>query len=561
MKLVEFSVTNYRSITKAHKIKLQELTVLVGKNNEGKSNVLNALNVAMKILEMHSHGIDLRHYRIVEKYYIWERDFPVQYQSRKSGLESIFRLDFKLEEKEKNEFHSLTGIRGNEVIPIQIKIGKDGRPKIDVPKKGSSSYTKKSVQVTDFIAQRIFFNYIQAVRTENMAMSSLREIIRDRISVLETNEEYTDALAKVKSMQDDLLQEISKELVDPLKVFLPNIIDISIKQDNEMVIFGRRNDFDVLINDGTETSIINKGDGIKSLVTLALLKERKKREIGASIIAIEEPESHLHSGAIHNLVEVINKLSGNSQVIITTHNPLFVQQNKISSNVIVNGGTARQARNISEIREILGVLPSDNLRNARYVLVVEGEDDKISLQKILSLKNETIKHALQTNKLVIKPMGGASNLAHDLVELKNSMCKYVVLLDNDKAGIDAYERAENKDLIKSNEVKFTSCPGQKESEFEDCIKPAVYTQAIEDKFAVDMNKTTFRGNKKWSDRVQDTFVANGARWGDRVEEGVKLEVAQRIASCDNIDDILIPQKSGFIDGLIISIEAMLKEDM
>lgn len=31
MKLVEFSVTNYRSITKAHKIALQNLTVLVGK--------------------------------------------------------------------------------------------------------------------------------------------------------------------------------------------------------------------------------------------------------------------------------------------------------------------------------------------------------------------------------------------------------------------------------------------------------------------------------------------------------------------------------------------------
>lgn len=36
MKLVEFSVSNYRSITSAHKIKLQNFTVLVGKNNEGK---------------------------------------------------------------------------------------------------------------------------------------------------------------------------------------------------------------------------------------------------------------------------------------------------------------------------------------------------------------------------------------------------------------------------------------------------------------------------------------------------------------------------------------------
>lgn len=41
MKLVSFSVTNYRSITKAHKISLGQYTVLLGKNNEGKSNISN----------------------------------------------------------------------------------------------------------------------------------------------------------------------------------------------------------------------------------------------------------------------------------------------------------------------------------------------------------------------------------------------------------------------------------------------------------------------------------------------------------------------------------------
>ena len=55
-----------------------------------------------------------------------------------------------------------------------------------------------------------------------------------------------------------------------------------------------------------------------------------------SIIAIEEPESHLHPDAIHSLVDVINGVSENHQVVITTHNPLFVQRNAVSENVIVN---------------------------------------------------------------------------------------------------------------------------------------------------------------------------------------------------------------------------------
>ena len=41
MKLNKFSVTNYRSITRNSKITLQDFTVLVGKNNEGKSNMEN----------------------------------------------------------------------------------------------------------------------------------------------------------------------------------------------------------------------------------------------------------------------------------------------------------------------------------------------------------------------------------------------------------------------------------------------------------------------------------------------------------------------------------------
>lgn len=50
MKLISFSITNYRSITTAHKIEMSNLTILVGKNNEGKSNILNALNTAMMTL-------------------------------------------------------------------------------------------------------------------------------------------------------------------------------------------------------------------------------------------------------------------------------------------------------------------------------------------------------------------------------------------------------------------------------------------------------------------------------------------------------------------------------
>ena len=54
MEIVSFSATNYRSITKAHKVVFSSITVLIGKNNEGKSNLLRALEAGMLILQNHA---------------------------------------------------------------------------------------------------------------------------------------------------------------------------------------------------------------------------------------------------------------------------------------------------------------------------------------------------------------------------------------------------------------------------------------------------------------------------------------------------------------------------
>lgn len=563
MKLIEFSVTNYRSVTTAHKIPMKNLTVLVGKNNEGKSNILSALSVAMRAVMLHSRMGGVPRVPRGSRFgldYDWERDFPIQFQERKSGIESIFRLDFRLEDNELSEFHAITGIRGNEDIPISVKIGKDNIPKVEVPKRGSPTYNKKSAIITEFISKRISFNYIQAIRTEGMAINALIDAIYNGLLALRDNPDYLEAQHRVNELQQNMLDEMSSQLLEPLQAFLPSVQSVAIKRTSEDLLyrFGR-GDVDVIINDGVATSIRNKGDGIKSLVTLAILKD-KRASAGASVIAIEEPESHLHSGAIHSLVDVIHKISDNSQVIITTHNPLFVQQNNIASNILVDQGTARPAKNVAEIRNLLGVLPSDNLKNARFVLVVEGEDDAIALSKILPCYSETVGDALRNNMIVIKPLGGAGNLSHDLADLKHCMCKYVVLLDNDRAGADAAEKAIRNGLATEAEIKYTTCPGSPEAEFEDCLQPSHYKDIIWEKFGVNINCAEFRGNAKWSERMKQAFLSQGTRWTDTVESKVKMSVANGIPDhISEINDVVIPQKSGFLKGIAAAIDRLISE--
>ena len=558
MRLISFSVTNFRSITNMHTISLSNLTTLVGKNNEGKSNILTALQFSMDIL------MDYVSSRIVRRSnYNWQRDFPIQLQCRKRNIESIFNLIFRLENNELEEFHKEMKIMGNEDIPIRIKINKCNEYEISVPKKGTSSYNKKSNKIAKFISNRISFNYISAIRTDDLALESLKNAIYEELKSLTKNESYQNLLHEIYKIQQQSLDKISKSLNDPLKVFLPKLKEIKIifEENTYARPYVRpliMRDIDILIDDGTPTSIKLKGDGIKSLITLALLKNKQKNN-GASIIAIEEPEAHLHPGAIRELNEIILKIAKNNQVILTTHNPLFVQQNNIKSNIIVRDGKAAPAKNIAEIREILGIMPGDNLKNSNKVIVVEGDTDINYLKKILSLKSKKICNALENNSLTFVPLFGVSNLTAKLSDLQNCLCDYVVLLDNDQEGKVACERAKNSGLIDDSKFKFTICIGKIESEFEDCLKTSFYQEYLLNNFAINIDCQTFnKSKKKWSQRLKDTFLEQGNTLDDIKLREIKIHISNMIP--DTLSEILVEQQSQFLDSLENIILKMLENN-
>ena len=231
---------------------------------------------------------------------------------------------------------------------------------------------------------------------------------------------------------------------------------------------------------------------MKSLAALGLLKDRIATD-GASIVAIEEPESHLHPAAIHQLNEVITGLSLENQVILTTHNPLFVDRKHIKSNIIVDGGKATPAKSIAEIRELLGIKASDNLVNANLVLVVEGVSDSIILGALLPHLSEIIGKLLKSNLLIIEEIGGAGKLGYKLSLLRASLCTYYTVLDYDDAGRNAFDAAVKDELLSVKLNTFLTCPGSKDSELEDCLDSEVYARELKEKFSVDVNHAAFRG--------------------------------------------------------------------
>lgn len=562
MKLVYFSVTNFRSITAAHKISLHQTTVLIGRNNEGKSNILKGLDTAMTILQ--THAMEARRSRTIfarrrdESNYCWDRDFPINLQGRKSGLQTIFKLEFILNDEDIELFKERVNSKINGSLSLEIKIGKDDEPVIRVVEKrgkGGKTLNAKSERIAEFIARNIVFNYIPAVRTDTEAMDVVRKMLSREMRRLERHDEYQAALETIREIQEPVLKELGNKIKSPLQEFLPSVKDVTIEIPEDARRISLRSDFEIIVDDGTPTSLAYKGDGVKSLAALGLLKDRVSKT-GASVIAIEEPESHLHPAAIHQLNTVITSLGNNNQVVLTTHNPLFVDRNDIKSNIIVNSGKATPAKNTKQIREILGIKASDNLTNASYVLVVEGEDDVIALKAILPTLSEIISKSLKNNLLVIEQIGGAGNLPYKLTLLNNSLCVYHCLLDNDEAGREAFEKAEKEKLLSIKSNTFVTCNGSPNSEFEDCLNISSYAEEVLSEFGVDLSTSAFRGSKKWSDRVKKVFLTDGKLWTDKVESRVKYVVANAIKKSPNT--ALNEHKRNSIDALVKSLESLIE---
>lgn len=557
MRLILFSVTNFRSITEAHRVPIGDSTVLIGKNNEGKSNLLRALSIAMKALTSHAgEDAQARYQARSEQLYSWRRDFPISLQTRTSSTESIFRLEFSLDDTEVAEFKQEIKSNLNGSLPIEIRFGKVGTAKIHVPKRGpgGTALSSKSSKIAKYIASRIQFNYIPAIRTEEEALSVVQEMLSAELSQLEVNAEYIAALQKISDLQQPILDGVSESIKNSLKQFLPNIKNVSVLIPSTARRIALRNQCRVEIDDGSRTLLEYKGDGVKSLAALGLLKD-KRRAIGASVIAIEEPESHLHPGAMHRLRDVIETLAKDNQVVITTHCPLFVDRASVSRNILIDGNSAKTARNISTIRNLLGVRASDNLVNASHVLVVEGDEDVIALTAILPTLSPIVGKALKQHHLVIEPIGGAGNLSYKLSLLANALCVAHVLLDNDEAGRKAYEKAEAEGVLKVSDTTFVNCRGVPSSELEDCFDRAAYEADVFQSFGVYLNDTTFRGNKKWSDRAKDCFEKQGKLWTSKLEAQLKAVVATAIAKKPEI--ALNEHKRNSIDALVKSLEYKL----
>ncbi|MEE0420726.1 MAG: AAA family ATPase [Lachnospiraceae bacterium] len=138
----------------------------------------------------------------------------------------------------------------------------------------------------------------------------------------------------------------------------------------------------------TATPIERMGKGMRSIYMLSLLETYAEGEDRVpSVILVEDPETFLHPQLQKNAEDILYRLSKKNQVMFSTHSPnmIFNFSSRQIRQVVLDEQyytTVREKVDMDEILDDLGFNASD-LMNVSFVFIVEGKQDKSRLPLLL----------------------------------------------------------------------------------------------------------------------------------------------------------------------------------
>lgn len=435
-----------------------------------------------------------------------------------------------MNENETDKLYNRIGSNINGALSIYIEIGEDNSLSVTVPKRGKNAkaISDKILDISIFICDNFDIQYIPAVRSESDAYSAIVDLIDAELSSIE-DQTYKDSLEYIEKTQQERLALLAGKVKIPLKTFLPQIKSINLnmtdkyKRNNNLA----RKTINIEIDDGVLTSLTNKGDGVKSLTTIALLSQISSKK--NRLIIVDEPENHLHPEAVRYIDNVLRNLAKDNQVLISTHSPIFVNRNNISSNIIVDAGKAIKADRIDTIRHTLGVICSDNLMYSDYVVVVEGPTDRSLFTKVFG-EDEILQKCVENKIVTIRSIGGTNNLKSEVYALQRYCCNYIIFLDGDAAGKASANDIKQVLSVPNDKIRYFMRNPRGESELEDLYKPEIYDEYFVNK-GINISNAKFKNQSvKWSNRLTTIAAEVGLDISEEVESKYKEEIADLITS-------------------------------
>ncbi len=228
--------------------------------------------------------------------------------------------------------------------------------------------------------------------------------------------------------------------------------------------------FKLSIQSDDGISINKRGSGVRRLILLNFFRAEVERKLQDStsqnvIYAFEEPETSQHPKHQEMLINSFLQLAynTNSQVILTTHTPALAGLLPLESLRFVTkvNGTrvikSNEEKVYEEIADTLGLLSEPITDKTKAVLLLEGQGDVVFIRHLCDKLKEggVIPATLQESGFAFIPTGGCGNLKSwktlKLAEQFN--VPWCVLLDSDQPTPEAQKNIETVNNLHNDGIK------------------------------------------------------------------------------------------------------------
>lgn len=397
MHLTRVKVENHSRLQDLE-LEVRRHMVLIGPNDVGKSSLLRCLNLLLgaSMAQLYNH-ITLDDLRDPSLSFSVEADLCGFSESEQAHFADEIRVDPSGE-------CELT-------LTIRLEATFDENGTLSI----SRTVPNKSInrQISREQLQAIGWTLLHAndrARTLDDNRHSLLDDVLAGVELGDEKETFDNLLGAIEEQLQDsnVLSDLRGMMSSRLNTALPERIG----RDDLVFIPGATATDDVLNGVRLQVngkSISEQSDGKRAIYAIALYDLISN---GANIVAVDEPEIHLHPSSQRSLARLLK--NGKNQKIIATHSPDIVSafDPELIVSVKVDGKVVQPAKDLFDgnQRLLLTWWAKDKLEplTARHVVFVEGMSDRILLERVAELTGRE----LDRLGVVVMEVDGCKNMKH-----------------------------------------------------------------------------------------------------------------------------------------------------
>ncbi len=402
MQIRSLHIKNFKSIRELYINDIENALILVGKNNSGKTVVLDAIRTVTSdyVVSETDFNEKKQNIEISMELEITEEDLQ---QLHQQGIVS----SYKRYESWKRDFCEKLPSYKQEILKFTCVINQTGAIRYE-------DGFKKHNRYIPFVLPKLYFidttRNVRPFQEDLMMFQNSEELtlLRSDICMFDSAKICNRCfncigMINKKSPEELRVDETAKLL--EYKMYKLNLKDFSEKVNEnyrknggvEDIRYTMSLDMDKALHVQVDawheeakhlTPVEKLGNGMRSIYMLSLLETYIEDEKQMpSIVIVEYPELFLHPSLQKEASKILYRLSKKNQVIFTTHSPNMVAnftRGQLCQMVLDAEGYSKARKNadLDDILDDLGYSANDFL-NVDFVFIVEGKQDKFRLPLLL----------------------------------------------------------------------------------------------------------------------------------------------------------------------------------